>query len=73
MGDRMLHGVRFDIGLAKWYRNRYVQTLFLYKESGILLKPPALSDNQSNVSLIHHGGKLLSLGEAGHDARFRDD
>ncbi|MFK8050870.1 MAG: carotenoid oxygenase family protein [Halioglobus sp.] len=65
MGDGMLHGVRFEKGRASWYRNRYVQTPMLYKEPGVLLEPPALDSNQSNVSLIHHGGKLLSLGEAG--------
>jgi len=65
MGDGMLHGVHFDKGQAKWFRNRYVNTPLLYKEPGLLLKPPPLADNMSNVSLIHHGGKLLSLGEAG--------
>jgi carotenoid cleavage dioxygenase-like enzyme len=65
IGDGMLHGVRFVNGQASWYTNRYVQTPLLYKEQGLLLKPPALADNMSNVSLIHHGGKLLSLGEAG--------
>jgi carotenoid cleavage dioxygenase-like enzyme len=65
MGDGMLHGVRLEKGQAKWYSNRYVQTPLLYKEPGLLLSPPALEDNMSNVSLIHHGGKLLSLGEAG--------
>jgi carotenoid cleavage dioxygenase-like enzyme len=65
LGDGMLHGVRLEQGQASWYRNRFVQTPLLYKESGFPLKPPALADNQSNVSLIYHGGKLLSLGEAG--------
>ena len=65
MGDGMLHGVRLERGEAKWYSNRYVQTPLLYKEPGLLLSPPALADNMSNVSLIYHGGKLLSLGEAG--------
>jgi carotenoid cleavage dioxygenase len=65
MGDGMLHGVRFEQGRASWYRNRYVQTPLLYKEQGVNFKPPGLAANQSNVSLIHHGGKLLSLGEAG--------
>ncbi|MEH6636927.1 MAG: carotenoid oxygenase family protein [Halioglobus sp.] len=65
MGDGMLHGLRLENGQAKWYKNRYVQTPKLYQEPGILLKPPELAENQSNVSLIHHGGKLLSLGEAG--------
>ena len=65
MGDGMLHGVRLENGQAKWYSNRYVQTPLLYKEPGLLLSPPALEENMSNVSLIQHGGKLLSLGEAG--------
>jgi len=65
MGDGMLHGVRLEGGRAKWYRNRFVQTPLLHREQGLMLKPPGLADNQSNVSLIHHGGKLLSLGEAG--------
>lgn len=65
MGDGMLHGLRFTAGKASWYRNRYVQTPLLYQEPGPLLGPPGLAENQSNVSLIHHGGRLLSLGEAG--------
>ena len=65
MGDGMLHGLRFDNGAAKWYQNKFVQTPKLKQEPGIMLKPPELDANQSNVSLIHHGGKLLSLGEAG--------
>jgi carotenoid cleavage dioxygenase-like enzyme len=65
MGDGMLHGVHFENGNAKWYKIKYVQTPLLKQQRGILLKPPELNANQSNVSLIHHGGKLLSLGEAG--------
>jgi carotenoid cleavage dioxygenase-like enzyme len=64
MGDGMLHGIRLEQGQASWYKNRFVQTPLLNKKSGFLLKPPELQENQSNVSLIHHGGKLLSLGEA---------
>lgn len=65
MGDGMLHGVRIEAGRASWFRNRYVQTPMLYEEPGMLLGVPELDHNMSNVSLIHHGGKLLSLGEAG--------
>ena len=65
MGDGMLHGLRLEKGKASWYRNRFVQTPMLYQEQGLMVKPPGLAENQSNVSLIHHGGKLLSLGEAG--------
>ena len=43
MGDGMLHGVSFEQGKASWYKNRFVQTPLLYKESGLLLKPPELA------------------------------
>ena len=49
MGDGMLHGIRLEGGQAKWYRNRYVQTPLLYQESGLLLKPPELAENQSKA------------------------
>lgn len=64
-GDGMIHGLQLENGKANWYRNRYVQTPFLYKKPNnfkTVINPAA---NQSNVSLVHHAGKLLSLGEAG--------
>jgi carotenoid cleavage dioxygenase-like enzyme len=66
MGDGMLHGVRLQDGKARWYRNRYVQTPVLDRDRSEPLNPVArLTDTLSNVSLVHHAGKLLSLGEAG--------
>ncbi len=64
-GDGMIHGVKLEVGEASWYRNRYVQTPFLYGESSNFKTAMDPAANQSNVSLIYHGGKLLSLGEAG--------
>ena len=64
-GDGMIHGVKLENGQAKWYRNRYVETPFLYGESSNFKTAMDPAANQSNVSLIYHGGKLLSLGEAG--------
>ena len=64
-GDGMIHGVKLENGEAKWYRNRYVQTPFLYGESSNFKTAMDPAANQSNVSAIYHGGKLLSLGEAG--------
>ena len=66
LGDGMLHGVRLEAGRAAWYRNRYVRTPMYtggvdYTESG----PPIGGNNQSNVSVIYHGGRLLSSGEVG--------
>lgn len=64
-GDGMIHGVKLEDGQAKWYRNRYVQTPFLYGNSSNFKTAMDPAANQSNVSVIYHGGKLLSLGEAG--------
>ena len=64
-GDGMLHGVRLQQGKALWYRNRYVDTPVYREESGGF-GPPKLTHTTSAVSLIHHGDKLLSLGEFGY-------
>ncbi|MCR9104530.1 MAG: carotenoid oxygenase family protein [Gammaproteobacteria bacterium] len=64
-GDGMLHGVRLEAGKATWYRNRYVDTPVYRKETGGFGAPKA-EDTTSAVSLIYHGGKLMSLGEFGY-------
>ena len=64
-GDGMIHGVRLEGGQAKWYRNRYVDTPVYRKESGGFGAPQP-EDTTSAVSLIYHGGKLMSLGEFGY-------
>ncbi|MGB3413029.1 MAG: carotenoid oxygenase family protein [Microthrixaceae bacterium] len=67
LGDGMFHGVRLENGKAQWYRNRYVETPIhlagkdLMDFGGI----PGKANNQSNVALVHHGGKLLTTGEVG--------
>ncbi|HMS88936.1 MAG TPA: carotenoid oxygenase family protein [Acidimicrobiales bacterium] len=67
LGDGMVHGVRIADGKAQWYRNRYVQTPLAAAGKDILNMggPPGQANNQSNVSVIHHAGKLLALGEVG--------
>ena len=66
LGDGMVHGVMLEDGQAKWYRNRYVQTA-LYAAGGGLTASgaPGGASSLSNVSVVYHGGKLLSLGEVG--------
>jgi carotenoid cleavage dioxygenase len=67
LGDGMVHGVRLERGRAAWYRNRYVRTP-MYEARKDLLNfggVPGEGNNQSNISLVHHGGKLLSTGEVG--------
>jgi len=63
LGDGMVHGVRIKDGRAAWYRNRYVQTPLhkAHEDLGV----PGKANNQSNVALVHHGGKLLTTGEVG--------
>ena len=67
LGDGMIHGVRLERGRARWYRNRYVQTPLAIAQEDVLSfgAPPGKENNQSNVALVHHAGKLLSLGEVG--------
>lgn len=67
LGDGMVHGVRLEGGKALWYRNRYIQTPIHEAGKGLLDFGgiPGKENNQSNVALVHHGGKLLATGEVG--------
>ncbi|HET6952644.1 MAG TPA: carotenoid oxygenase family protein [Acidimicrobiales bacterium] len=67
LGDGMVHGVRLEGGKAAWYRNRYVRTPLAEAGKDLLTfgGPPGKANNQSNVSAVHHAGKLLTLGEVG--------
>lgn len=64
-GDGMLHGVRLVNGQAQWYRNRYVNTPVYRGETGGFSAPKP-EETTSAVSLILHGGRLMSLGEFGY-------
>jgi carotenoid cleavage dioxygenase len=66
LGDGMVHGVVLDGGRASWYRNRYVQTSLLAAGGGLTATgAPGGASGLGNVSMIHHAGKLLALGEVG--------
>ena len=74
LGDGMVHGVLLDEGEAAWYRNRYVQTTLLAAGGGLTAGgAPGGAAGLSNVSLIQHAGKLLSLGEVGLPYELRKD
>ncbi|HEY4377974.1 MAG TPA: carotenoid oxygenase family protein [Acidimicrobiales bacterium] len=75
LGDGMVHGVRLEQGKATWYRNRYVSTPLHHEGKDIMSAggPPGEADNQSNVALVHHGGKLLTTGEVGWPYEIRAD
>ena len=64
-GDGMMHGVRLEGGQAKWYRNRYIDTPVYRKESGGF-GAPKMENTTSAVSMLYHGGELMSLGEFGY-------
>jgi len=65
VGDGMVHGLRIEEGRPLWYRNRWVETQNLVGEPPAEGEPPSLEANDSNVALVHHASKLLSLGEVG--------
>ncbi|HMV73690.1 MAG TPA: carotenoid oxygenase family protein [Microthrixaceae bacterium] len=67
LGDGMVHGVRLDGGKALWYRNRYVTTPLQQSGKGLMEfgGVPGQQNNQSNVAVVEHGGRFLSLGEVG--------
>lgn len=66
LGDGMLHGIRLEGGRAAWYRNRWVQTPLLAAGTGLMgAGVPGGANNQSNVSVFAHAGRLLTSGEIG--------
>ena len=74
LGDGMVHGIRFEHGTATWYRNRYVDTPNHRSGGGLLGGGiPGGAVTLSNVSVVHHGGRLLSLGEIGYPYEISTD
>jgi carotenoid cleavage dioxygenase-like enzyme len=72
LGDGMVHGVMIGDGKATWYRNRYVHTTLLAAGGGLTAKgAPGGASGLSNVSVVHHAGKLLTLGEVGFPYELR--
>lgn len=66
-GEGMVHGVEIGGGKALSYRNRYVRTPVYEAATGgpAASAVPGGVNSQSNVSVVSHGGRLLSLGEIG--------
>ena len=74
LGDGMVHGVMIENGKAAWYRNRYVRTSLLAAGGGLTATgAPGGAAGLSNVSVVHHAGKLLTLGEVGLPYELRTD
>lgn len=76
LGDGMVHGVHLERGAARAYRNRWVRTP-LYEQraefADLDVGAPGAGISQSNVSVVHHDGKLLTLGEVGWPYELRTD
>lgn len=67
-GEGMVHGVELAGGAAISYRNRYVRTPVYdaaISGGGGGVAQPGGEASQSNVSVVSHGGRLMSLGEIG--------
>ncbi len=65
-GDGMVHGVRLDHGVARWYRNRYVHT-DSFTDPFPLYGPDGsrnLHSSVANTHVIRHAGKILALVES---------
>ena len=72
-GDGMVHGVHLADGKATSYRNRYVRTPLYDAKATFGSGPPGGATNQSNVSVVHHAGRLISSGEVGLPFELRPD
>jgi carotenoid cleavage dioxygenase-like enzyme len=73
LGDGMVHGVRLEAGRAAWYRNRWVRTPLYEEGIGFGEAPPVGATTLANVSVVHHGDRLLALGEVGFPYELRVD
>lgn len=64
-GDGMLHGVRFEDGRAKWYRNRWVRTRALMEGAQFLGADGTLdyTAGKANTHVVAHAGRVLALVE----------
>lgn len=66
LGDGMIHGVRIEKGRARWYRNRYVDTV-LRQRNVSSSDASAFMDrtaSTANTNIVRHGGRILALEEA---------
>jgi carotenoid cleavage dioxygenase len=66
LGDGMIHGVRLEKGKARWYRNRYVDTVL--RQRAVSMRDPSVfmdkTASTANTNIVRHGGRILALEEA---------
>lgn len=66
MGDGMVHGVRLEDGVARWYRNRWVRSGPVAKKLGEPFHGRVHGvDFADNTNVLQHGGRTLALNEGG--------
>jgi len=66
LGDGMVHGLRVEDGVARWYRNRFVRTRRLTEGASAFAADGSrdFTAGMANTNVIQHGGRLLALEEA---------
>lgn len=66
LGDGMVHGVRIEKGKARWYRNRYVDTVL--RQRKISSRDPSIFGDRTastaNTNIVRHAGRIFALEEA---------
>ncbi|PPG26419.1 carotenoid oxygenase [Pseudoclavibacter sp. RFBG4] len=68
LGAGMIHGVRLRDGRAEWYRNRWVRQSPVTRTLGEPRRAYSVLggvDTASNINVVGHAGRILSLGEGG--------
>jgi carotenoid cleavage dioxygenase-like enzyme len=68
IGDGMVHGVRLDNGVARWYRNRWVRSQAVTAALGESWPGGPVHadmDTAPNTNVIGHAGRTLALVESG--------
>jgi carotenoid cleavage dioxygenase-like enzyme len=65
-GDGMIHGVRIEAGVAKWYRNRWVRTDSFVKSFPLYNADGTrnLRASIANTHVVNHAGRTLALVES---------
>jgi len=67
VGDGMLHGVRLEDGVARWYRNRWVRTKRFLDPTTEMIDADLVVHHDvgvANTNVIGHAGRIFALVES---------
>jgi carotenoid cleavage dioxygenase len=76
LGDGMVHGIRLEDGVARWYRNRWVRTRPFLGDPAPLVRPDGTVDHTvavANTNVIGHAGRILALVESSFPTEMTDE